>query len=141
MEEPIFKACYDPDAWEKYFTIKSLGITQYETNYKVDTKYEFVLKMRVSILNYSKCYAWELITDNKIICQNHPFSRIKKDKINLYSDENYIYIGGINAQNKVMDSLFELIMMTDDELGKNSGHVDNCYYRAHLIKILHSLWD
>ena len=89
----------------------------------------------------------------------HPFNRIIKDEIHLYNDKKSIFIGGINAKNKVMDSpigippeeessarlftagLFEMIMMSDEELNENCGNLDHSHYRARLIKILHDLWD
>ena len=106
----------------------------------------YILKLRVSKLNYGGCCAWELITNQIFICNNHPFSRIDKDEISWCStknncDEKLIHIGGINADNIVMRNLFNMIMMSDEELFVNSGHHDHRGYRARLIKMLIKLWD
>jgi hypothetical protein len=140
-----YEPCSNVKGWNEYFTKNSLEVKEYTTNYQYDNK-EFTLKLRVSLLNYGNFYAWELITDNvpqimKPDHQFHPFTYIDCEYINLYHDGSSIYIGGINAKNKVMDSLFEMIIMSDEELKKYSGHVWHSQYRSHLIKSLHDLWD
>ncbi len=134
------------DVWNEHFTTNSTNLVTYQISYGSDKSY--ALKLRVSSLNYGNYYAWELTTNNFIFSDNplmeydaHPFSRIMKDQINLHIDKKSIYIGGINAKNKVMDSLFEMIVMPDEELKENCGNLDHSHYRAHLIEILHDLWD
>ena len=132
-------------SWEKYFTDKSIGVEIYEIDYKSSQNSErYRLKLRVSRLNYGNCCAWELITNqtNMKISYGHPFERIDASDINFHDESNNeIYIGGINADNIVMQSLFTMIMMSDKDLSDNCGHLDSKGYRSRLIKILHDLWD
>ena len=132
-------------SWEEYFTTKSINVKKYETKYNIEvddgSEETFTLKLRVSTLNYGNCCAWELITNQISFPESHPFERIEKDQIHLYKDDTEIYVAGINAKNKVMDSLFEMIMMSNEELSENSGNIDANYYRSRLVKILHDLWD
>jgi|694.fasta_scaffold107423_3 hypothetical protein len=79
----------------------------------------------------------EPLTNIKIFELTHPFSRIEKDDISKH--DNYSYIGGINADNIVMDSIFKMIMTSNEDI--KSGHLDPDGYRSHLIKILNELWD
>ena len=133
------------DKWEKYFTTESDKVEKYETLYCLendDPKKPYNLTLRVSSLKCGNYYAWELITDQMLIIEGHPFERIDKDEIYLYKKtKTTIYIGGLNAKNKVMDSLFGMIMMNEEELRENCGSVDPNFYRSHLVEILNSLWD
>ena len=114
---------------------------QFDTSPISELKYgEYILKL---FKKYKKDYVIYMLTNNeplsniKKIESSHPFSRIEIKDISKH--DNYIYIGGINADNKVMDSLFEMIMTSNADM--KSGHLDPDGYRAHLIKMLHELWD
>ena len=138
-------------SWEKFFNEGSNGVRNVEIldEFEIDDFEEgnhklIVRKLFLRISNLSKgpYYAWNLTVDdvnaNKYY---HPFSRIDKDLIHLCSDNKSLNIGGINANNKVMDALFETIMLNNEELLKYSGHTDTECYRAKLIAMLHNLWD
>jgi hypothetical protein len=152
--------------WEEYFTTRSLAVKYYETMYESEiknTKCFNKLKLRVSTLkskNGYYYYVWDLTTDeismNDLVSPKesrlenltesgcsyqHPFAKIEKDEIKLKKD-NTLHIGGINAKNCVMDSLIEMIMMTDDKMEQNCGSTCGYDYRQTLIKMLHiELWD
>jgi hypothetical protein len=101
---------------------------------------DYILKL---FKKYEKDYViYMLITNYKLTNKTkfeltHPFSRIETEHISEYDD--CIYIGGINANNIVMESLFELIMTSNDDM--KAGNLDRNGYRAHLIKMLHELWN
>ena len=139
-----FDTCDIIKEWEQYFATKSIDVKKYQTSYNLlfaGKKNTFKLELRVSTLNYGNFYAWELITNQTTISQKHPFEFIERDDIRMYQDEKQIYIHGINAKNNIMDSLFEFIIMNDEELDKNSGSLDSSHYRSLLVKILRDLVD
>ena len=146
MEENTVKFTLSAKNWDEYFTIKSKKLLTHEATYESGEIY--TLKLHISSLNYGNYYAWQLIT-NQIVMSNvrsfdhntHPFDNIERSEIHMCKDNKTIYIGGINAKNEVMDSLFKMIMMSDKELSENSGNIDHSHYRAHLIEILFGLWD
>lgn len=138
----------------KYLANESKSVDDYTDNSEDRTDNSsfdktFTLTLRLSTYkDREDLYRWKLITDQRIIksthqtvLSEHPFACINSDDIESYKDTEMIYVGGINAKNKVMDSLFEIIMMSDEELEKQSGSLNHRGYRARLIKILHDLWD
>ncbi|XWV26795.1 putative orfan [Tupanvirus soda lake] len=132
------------DSWENYFTTKSKGVKLYETNVPLvvyGQVHDCKLTLRVSELNYCDCYAWELFTNEIVVVDGHPFDKLDDEEIEKSADGKTISVVGINAKNKLMDSLYELIMMDNDKLSKNSGSIDPSYYRSHMVKILTELWD
>lgn len=114
---------------------------QFDTIPDSELKYgEYILKL---FKIYEKdCVKYMLttnepLTSSKIFELTHPFSGIQKKDISKHDD--YIYIGGTNANNEVMNSLFKMIMTSNDDM--KAGHLDRNGYRSHLIKMLHELWD
>lgn len=129
--------------WNEQLKIENNTNTT-EMIYK-DMSNEYTLRLRTVkyIANKSKVVAYELITNqpiNKQGQENHPFQYIEAIDMNRFEKHNYV-ISGINADNIVMDALFQLIMLDDSVLSKNSGLTDVKSYRARLIKQLNDLWD
>ncbi len=137
---------------DSYFSEKSKGISYYSTSYNINNN-KYILKLRISkIQENNELYVYDLITDQLCInkepdYKNHPLDRINLEDIDIYRVDDscgaqiFIGIGGINAKNEIMDSLFKMIMMNSEELTKHSGNIYEECYRSHLIKILHDLWD
>jgi len=119
------------DNWPEYFvTVPDSELKYGEYTLKLFKKYKKDCVIYLLTTN-------EPLTNTKIFELTHPFSRIEKEDISKHDD--YIYIGGINADNEVMDSLFKMIMTSNDDM--KAGHLDRNGYRSHLIKMLHQLWD
>jgi hypothetical protein len=137
----------------------STTLENYKINYDVkinESIKTFTMELCISSTDDNKCYIWDLSTNqtsyrtfddflmNPNVIDFHPFERINIEDIKLINDpllkgDKKLKIGGINAKNIVMDSLFRMIMMNDEEFEKNSGNLSN--YRSRLIKILYDLWD
>lgn len=130
--------------------VKEYSVTYLANVNEIDK--EFILKLYVLLStreDVDLC-AWQLMTDQQMdqsiyqtIFSEHPFAHISNDDIELYQDidTELVFISGINANNEVMNSLFEMVMMSDKKLEKRSGSLGHRRYRARLIKILHELWD
>lgn len=106
------------------------------------------LKLRTALIkvnndpNGSQYYIWELTTNETLtdsymaVYNRHPFARIEPNEI-LFNNDKTLSIRNICAKNSVTDSLFKMIMMSEEELTENSGMIINYGYRQRLVNILH----
>lgn len=106
-------------------------------NTSVITNKIYTLKIQAYQSNYEngKFLYWYVECDipcTEINSHNHPLK---------YIGNNLDKTWGIIADNDLVRLILQYLTLSDKELNKKCGHVDQMEYRASLIRALDQLWD